>query len=152
VGKRGEVLFRSLITRWCGGRPWFDEVFLGEQFEARDFMVNLVEPSTVEACFFVQVKATALGYTGSGVRRRLRVQISRRDIETLKNAPGPAFVVGMDIHSDRKGYIVAVTKSSKGFSSLPTRHPLNCRTLRRLWREVDEYWMRRKMLPDASAF
>ena len=29
IGKRGEKIFSVLITKFCGGKPLFDETFLG---------------------------------------------------------------------------------------------------------------------------
>jgi hypothetical protein len=44
IGRRGESLFSVLIGKWCDGRPWFLESFLGDKHPATDFLVELVEP------------------------------------------------------------------------------------------------------------
>jgi hypothetical protein len=151
IGKRGEKIFSVLITRWCDGRPWFDEQFLGEKAEAKDFVVHLVGPTSGDATFYVQVKSTREGYHGQGANRKLRVGLSREDLEKLQAVHAPTYVVGIDIQAER-GYIVAITADlKKGFSRLSTRHPLNCKTIKTLWKEVDDYWVARKsMLPSTS--
>src|SRR5262249_22511339 len=124
----------------------------GDKQEAKDFVVNLIGAS-VDACFYVQVKATLKGYVGSGPARKLRVKVSKRDVEKLKKAPGPAFVVGIDVASDRRGYVMAITEThTKGISGVPTKHPLNCRTLKALWKEVDDHWKSRQMTLRSSRF
>ena len=70
----------------------------------------------------------------------------------LKRSAGPAFVVGIDIESDR-GYLVQITaKSPRSFSSLSLRHPINCRTIKKLWAQIDAYWIVHPMLPTTSRF
>jgi hypothetical protein len=49
IGKRGESIFSVLITRWCEGRYWFIDTFLGDKHERTDFMVELIEPTVGHA-------------------------------------------------------------------------------------------------------
>jgi hypothetical protein len=78
IGERGEALFRFMITDWCGeNEPWFHAVHLGEKYPAKDFLVDLVNPSSEQANFYVQVKATKGKYTGKGPTRKLKVGISK---------------------------------------------------------------------------
>jgi len=152
IGKRGEAIFRFLITDWCDGEPWFDDNFLGEKQPIKDFIVNLIEPSSGDAVFYAQVKATNGKYVGKGRARRLKVKLSKKDTAKLKQAPGPAFLVGIDIAS-RKGYFVQLSaRSPESFSSLALRHRLNCRNIKKIWRKVDDYWKTRSMLPASSEF
>jgi hypothetical protein len=152
IGKRGEAIFRFLITDWCDGEPWFDDNFLGEKQPVTDFIVHLIEPTTGGAVFYAQVKATNGKYVGTGRTRRLKVKLSARDTAGLKQAPGPAFLVGIDI-TTRRGYFVQLTaRSPKSYSSLPLRHRLNCRNLKKIWQQVDAYWGARSMLPAGSEF
>ena len=58
IGKRGENLFRVVITEFCDGRPLFDETFLGEKHPRTDFMVELIGRDAGPASFFAEVKAT----------------------------------------------------------------------------------------------
>src|SRR5213082_3428425 len=77
IGKRGEAIFRYLITDWCDGEPWFDDNFLGEKQPIKDFIVNLIEPASGDAVFYAQVKATNGKYVGKGPARRLKVKLSK---------------------------------------------------------------------------
>jgi hypothetical protein len=97
------------------------------------------------------VKATRGRYSGRGVRRRLRVKLSRAGMTQLKRAPGPSYFVGVDIDA-AQGWIVAITANSPAsLSSVPLDHPLNCTTIKRLWAEVNQYWRRRTTLPPRSS-
>jgi hypothetical protein len=152
IGKRGESIFTVLITRWCDGHPWFIDTFLGEKHETTDFMVELIEPTAGHAHFYVQVKATRSNYKGVGVSRKLDVNVNNEDVKKLKQIHAPAYVVGVDI--DRVcGYIVAITQASTGgIHGIPVRNSLNCRTLKALWREVDDYWKAKTILAQKSRF
>jgi hypothetical protein len=82
----------------------------------------------------------------------LNVSVKKNEVEKLKKAPGPVYVVGIDVHSER-GFIKAITASTPGMiSGLSIRHPLKCLTLRSLWDEVDTYWNTRRMLLPGSQF
>lgn len=152
VGSRGEDIFRYVITRWCNGKPLFVQVFMGDKHEGTDFMVELVEPTCGHAHFFVQVKSTQSRYTGQDEDRKLDVQVSARDVETLKMIHAPTYVVGIDIN-DARGYITGITqRSAGGISGIHTRNLLNCRTLRTLWKEVDDYWKAMSILMRESRF
>ncbi|MBY0512384.1 MAG: hypothetical protein K2P78_00545 [Gemmataceae bacterium] len=153
IGERGEILVTAAITKWCDGEPWFTEVvFLGAKAEAKDFMVSLIAPSAGEATFFVQVKATTTGYTGTGAARKLRVKVGREAVQRLKAVPGPAYVVGVDIVAEA-AFLLPITAATTGpINGIPTTHKLTCGTLKRLWQEVDDYWVARTTLPKTSAF
>lgn len=84
IGKRGETVFAFLIGKQCGGRFWFDPAFLDGKSETKDFAVSLIDPKCGEATLFVQVKATARGYSGKGTKRKLRVSVSKADVAKLK--------------------------------------------------------------------
>jgi hypothetical protein len=152
IGERGEILFASLITKWCGGEPWFTEVlFLGAKAEARDFSVSLVSPDSGIATFFVQVKATTTGYSGSGSKAKLKVKVDKDDVEKLKTVPGPAFVIGIDIQNET-GFILGITDKSKSISGIPVSNKLNCRAIKKLWDEVNDYWKAKNMTRTSSKF
>jgi hypothetical protein len=152
IGKRGEVIFPMLITKWCDGKPWFDVVFLGEKAEAKDFLANLVVPESGDAHFFVQVKATRSGYTGTGADEKLNVKVTKADAAKLKKVPAPTYVVGIDIVKEC-GFIIAITDETTGsISGITTRSRINCQVIKALWREVDAYWKARKMLATTSRF
>ncbi len=153
IGERGEILFTASITKWCDGEPWFTGVqFLGAKAEAKDFMVSLIGPTAGDATFFVQVKATTTGYSGSGATRKLRVRVGKQAVQKLKAVPGPAYVVGVDVTAE-VAFLLPITSATAGpISGIPTKHKLTCRTLKALWREVDAYWSARRMLPTTSSF
>ena len=152
IGKRGENIFTVLITKWCDGHPWFSDTFLGEKHETTDFMIELIEPTAGHAQFYVQVKSTNANYKGKGANRKLDITVTRKDVEKLKRIHAPTFVVGIDI--DRVcGYIVAITQASAGgINGIPTSNSLNCRTLKALWKEVDNYWKAKNILTQKSKF
>jgi Domain of unknown function (DUF4365) len=151
-GQRGENLFTVLITKWCGGKPYFTDSFLGEKHETTDFLVELISPTCGHAHFYVQVKATTSNYSGTGQGRKLGVQVAREDVERLGQIHAPTYVVGIDIDNGR-GYIAAVPRgASTAISGVPTKNALNCRNLGMLWKEVDDYWTAQKMLATKSRF
>jgi hypothetical protein len=154
VGKRGEALFRAIITKWCGGEQWFDETFLGEKAEALDFVVRLIGAAVFHALFFIQVKATAKPnrYSGSGKKRRLLVTLEAAAAVKLGNMKVPAYVVGIDIRSG-KAYIRNVPAgATKGFTGISTRRPLNCRAIKKLWNEVNDFWSSQPAGMTSSSF
>jgi hypothetical protein len=137
---------------WCGGEPWFDVVYLGEKAEAKDFMVNLIEPTSGDANFYVQVKSTKQGYSGKGASRKLKADVDKEDIEKLKKVPAPTFVVGIEIIGEC-GFIVAITQATTGaIWGIPTKHRINCHLIKSLWKEIDDYWNAKKMIATTSKF
>lgn len=141
IGHRGENLFRFAISKPCTGRMWFTEKALGESHPALDFEVGLEDLNIAEmAHFYVQVKATIRKYSGKGSKRKLNVNVSKKDIRKLKNNPGPTYVVGVDV-IDEKVYIVPILKGGPSkIRGLPIRRELDCATIRLLWDEVRDYW------------
>ena len=124
----------------CYNRFFFHPVHMGEKHPTTDMIVELFDPANIRSVFYVQVKSTTMGYSGTGASRRLVVRITQADVEKLKKYPGPAYVAGMDVAS-RRGYIAAIVSGLTGaIGGLPTRHPIDCRTIRALWAEVDAYW------------
>ena len=55
-----------------------------------DFIVNLIEPTSGDAVFYAQVKATNGKYIGTGRGRRLNVKLSRKDRAKLSILEGGA--------------------------------------------------------------
>jgi len=151
AGERGETVFRFLIGKKCDGRYWFSLRFLGEKAETKDFAVYLKDPACGEATFFVQVKATTLGYSGEGRHRKLRVNVSKEDVLKLKTVNGPAFIAGIDLHGE-VGFMLPITKQTRNrrISGLPCRFPIDCRLITRLWKNVEQYWTERNMLANRS--
>jgi hypothetical protein len=152
IGKRGETIFAFLIGKKCDDRFWFHTDFLGDKAETKDFIVNLIEPSCIEATFFAQVKATTKGYSGRGANRKLKVNVSKKDVKKLKAVTGPAFVVGIDVELE-VGFLLAITEDTGDrLSGLPCTHTIDCTLIQRLWKEVEQYWVQRNMLAKKSLF
>jgi hypothetical protein len=152
LGEHGENIFTVLITQICGGRQFFTDIFLGAKHETTDFLVELIQPTSGHACFYVQVKATRGNYSGGGASRKLDVQVTKKDVYKLKQIHAPIYVAGIDVDNVR-GYITSITQQNvTGISGISTSHSLNCRNLKKLWQEVDEYWRAKHMLAASSHF
>jgi hypothetical protein len=152
IGDRGQWLFCLLLTQICPGRnePYFRPRFLGDKYPAFDYLVELVGS---EAYFyFVQVKSTRRGYRGERRQRRLRVNVSGEDVQRMIASPVPAYVVGID-EPRELGYLLSMNEPRRaGLGGLPNRHLLDCGNLRRLWREVQDFWASRDMVLAGSHF
>jgi hypothetical protein len=146
IGRRGETIFAFLIGKKCTGRFWFRCEFLGDKAETKDFTVYCIDPACTEATFFVQVKATSKGYTGKGKTRRLKVNVSERDVRRLNRVTGPAFIAPIDIESE-DGYLISLTKRSpKKYSGVPCKDRIDCKLIEKLWKRVEEYWTQHSMV------
>jgi len=152
IGKRGETIFAFLIGKKCNGRFWFHCDFLGDKAETKDFVVYLIKPACTEATFFVQVKATSKGYTGKGKSRKLKANVSKKDVKKLQGVTGPAYIVGIDVETE-EGYLVAVTKKSRShYSGIPCKHKIDCALIEKLWKDIEAYWVNRNMTATKSLF
>ena len=64
----------------------------------------------------------------------------------------PVYVVAIDVLSG-KAFIKNVRAgTTKGFASISTRRPLNCRAIRELWDEVETFWNSRPKGLTSSVF
>lgn len=150
IGKRGETIFAFLIGKKCNGQFWFHCDFLGDKAETKDFIVYLINPTGGEATFFVQVKATSKGYSGKGRTRKLKANVTKSDVQKLKRVTGPAFIAGIDVEAE-EGYLVAVTKRSRTrYSGIPCTHKIDCTLIEKLWKSVEDYWVKRNMTAEKS--
>jgi hypothetical protein len=145
IGKRGEALFRVAITKWCGGKQWFEETFKGEKAEGLDFEVALLGSTVFHASFYVQVKATEKPnrYSGTGERRRIQVTLKAADARKLGTMKVPVYVVAVDVLSGRAYVKHVKAGATRGFHGISARRPLNCRAIRQLWNEVEAFWKSR---------
>jgi hypothetical protein len=140
IGNHGEFVFQALISRRCRSRFYFHPIHLGEKHPITDMVVELLDTTGIHAMFYVQVKSTSLGYTGIAPDEMLRIEVSSTDIERLKKYPVPTYVAGIDIVNGR-GFLGGIVESTYGgINGLPTRHPINCKNIGRLWEEVNAYW------------
>jgi len=145
VGERGEIVFRSKITKWCGKtKSMFEVVFQGDKAEALDFQVRIRGSKVFQAIFYVQVKATAKPktrrYKGSGKDRRLCITLKQADARKLGRMKIPVYVVGVDAWTEATFIKHVPAGTVKGFTGISTSQPLNCQGLRKLWKEVAEFW------------
>jgi hypothetical protein len=140
VGQRGEAIFFVLITKFYGRKaPIFRPQFLGDKWPNVDFIVELTNyPGDMTPYFFVQVKATTLGYTKR--EKRLKVTAKSKDIKTLATYPAPCYIVGIDEKLE-KGFIVSANgESFAPMRNMPTDYPINKETQDMLWQEVKNFW------------
>lgn len=152
IGHRGENLFRVMITKICDNKMWFHEVMLGEKYPTVDFHLDLLPSVIAKSYCFIQVKATAHGYTGTGDAEKLNVQVTREDLERLKGIPAPTYVVGIDVMGE-KGFLFPIKKDSPpSINGIPTKYPIDCTTIKQLWQEVNGNWKAKKMLSSKSIF
>ncbi len=115
-----------------------------------DFIVELCNAGSSTPFFFVQVKATRLGYTRR--ENRLKVQVSQARIRGLVSYPAPTYLVGID-DVDEKGYLVSVNgENLTSLSSLSTAFPINAPNRQQLWNEVKAYWTASPLPKLASSF
>jgi len=143
-----------MITQWCGGEQWFEETFDGATAEGLDFTVYLINPSVFKACFRVQVKTAfkVKRYSGKGRERKILVRLRQEDARKIGTMAMPAYVVGIDVWTG-EGYIRPVLSgATKGFTGISTRSRLNCRAIRKLWQEVEDFWNQRSGGFDSSEF
>lgn len=149
IGTNGQVECWRLLNLW-GGRtaPYFRPRLLGDKHPVFDFLVEVVDRP--EMYFFVQVKATTLGYTTDP--RRLRVQVGQDDIDRMAACPAPAYVVGIDAAVVGVGYLLSVNEPRGRVASLTTRHPITCDLLAELAAEVVAYWSGRDTVLRGSRF
>jgi hypothetical protein len=110
IGDRGQLLCYLLLTTPCPGRtePYFRPTFLGDKHPTFDYLVELVGS---DAYFFAQVKSTRQGYRPGSGPRRLRVNVSRQDVERMVASPIPAYVVGID-EPQGLGYLLSMNEPS----------------------------------------
>jgi hypothetical protein len=123
VGERGESIVTTLLTR-RHGQPdaRFRPRFLGEKYPMIDFFVELVGAGGMQTpFFFIQVKATSMGYNARG---KLKVQVTEPKMLGLVKYPVPTYVVGVDEVNERAFIVAALAGGAPEFSSLPVDYPL----------------------------
>lgn len=139
IGLRGEAIFTVLITKLDRpSGPYFKPQFLGDKWEAVDFLVELEGVSGMRPYFFVQVKATQQGYTAK--RNRLKIRVEKERIRDLASYPAPTYIVGIDETTEKGWFVSANGEHLTSLSSLSTQFPINKRNRKALWEEVNEFW------------
>jgi hypothetical protein len=155
VGRRAEILFQQAITKWCeNGEPLFDEAFKSPVAEGLDFDLAPIGTTVFAALASVQVKTTVKkdAYTGTGKDRVFHVRLTAKDARKLGRMAVPAYVVGVDVYTNAV-YIRAVLHgTTSGFTTMTTRFKLNCKRLKELWQEIQDFWNHRPQNFTTSAF
>ena len=142
VGNLGEDIAR---VRLCALDedliPRFQAAFLGEKWEATDLLVVGREAGGLRPHCFVQVKATAAPLASARRGDRLAVAATRADVAKLRRTPGPTYLVGVHLPSER-AFVKAVHAGTpdRGINRIPVGHELTRENLRRLHAEVVDFW------------
>jgi hypothetical protein len=153
IGERGQLIFAINISEFDGlPTPRFRPAFLGDKWPGVDFIVELEGASGFAPYFFVQVRATALGYTQK--EQKLRVGIGEAAVQRLSSYPAPVYLVGVDVAAE-SAYLLCANEKREALSGLSTAFPLNAENRAVLWREVIDFW--REMgaahrMPERTAF
>jgi hypothetical protein len=80
------------------------------------------------------------------------VNLTKADATKLGSRKLPAYVVGIDAISEA-AYIQHVPAGAKrGFAGISCRVRLDCKTIRKLWNEVEDFWASRPAGLGASGF
>ena len=149
IGERGQWLFCHLMTELCGREdPLFRPRFLGDKYPTFDYIVEVVDHPAY--FFFVQVKATALGYTQAP--HRLKVQVPQEDIDRMVACPAPCYVVGMDVTAVGYGFLLSVNEPREHVASLTTQFRIDCALLGQLRDELVTFWSSRNIVLAGSRF
>ena len=144
IGSIGESIFRSRIMKFCDNRPYFSAHFLGEKFPVHDHLVNALSETIISAIFFAQIKSTLSGSKmRKDGRRYLNISVSRDDLSAMTQYPGPAYLFGVDIETERVYFVAIHGYVNKGISGLPMDFEVTSETIPILWSEVNEYWANR---------
>lgn len=98
-----------------------------------------------------QVKTTPNGYIGRGGKRRLRVQVSRKELDILEHFPAPTYIFGIDLET-WAAFLLSANEYVPRLADFPTRFPLNRQNMDLLWDEVSSYWAARDMVLRGSYF
>jgi hypothetical protein len=150
IGKRGEALVCAGLTDFCGRPlPYFDPHPLGEKCATFDLLVELVGVGNTPAYFFVQVKATKLGYTSGSAE--LKAGVPADDVRRMVNCPVPTYLIGVD-EPGATAFLLSVHGRRGAISSIPTTYPINPANLKALWTEVRDHWKSLRRMKKTSAF
>ena len=121
--------------------PRFQAAFLGEKWEATDLLVVGRPAGGLRPYCFAQVKATAAPLVETARGGRLPVAATRADVAKLRQTPGPTYLVGVHLPSER-AFVRAVHAGTpdRGIGRIPVAHELTAANLDRLHAEVLNFW------------
>ena len=142
IGEYGQRALGLLLTDLCGRRePYFRPRFVGDKYPTFDFIVEVADSPAL--FFFVQVKATTLGYTKNG--NRLKVKFSQTDVSRMVACPAPTYLIGIDANEIGVGYLLSINEPRPAIASMTTKYRIDCSVLEGLRDEMLEYWRSRDM-------
>jgi len=73
----------------------------------------------------------------------LLVRLEPTDAEKIGSMKVPAYLVGIDVLSGRAYIRHIPAGTTKGFKGVFTRNPLNCKAIKKIWKDVEEFWKSR---------
>ncbi|MGB8259751.1 MAG: DUF4365 domain-containing protein [Terracidiphilus sp.] len=152
IGMRGEAIVELCLTDFRQfQRPLFRPGFLGDKWPAIDFYVELRNVRNSTPYFFAQAKSTASA-RALGVNR-LQISVKARDIERLKQLPGPTYVLAVHEPSQRVfARSVCLNAPLRAMTSIPLTHELTPARLKLLYDEVSLFWKTAGYKPRTSVF
>src|SRR5690349_22477887 len=108
IGKRGESIFSTLISRYVDPVGFLlDPTFLGDKFPTVDFYVHLLNYSHKKAFFFASVKTTTLGYNADNTK--LKITVEKEELAELIKYQLPVYLFGIDENRET-GYFICANK------------------------------------------
>jgi hypothetical protein len=152
TGFQGEKIVELRLTNYSRfRRPLFRPGFLGDKWPAVDFYVELVGARGVRPSFFVQSKAT--GSKLSARSSSLGISSTRQDIARLLQIPGPTYILGVHVPSQRLFVrSVHLGMEVKAVNRIQLSNELTSENLIRLYDEVRDYWKTTNHKPTRSVF
>jgi len=138
IGTHGEFIVCVRLMDFCSaGRPYFEPHNLGAKCATFDLLVELVGV-TRPLYFLAQVKTTTKG--SSRRSTRLPIQVGEEDVRRMATCPIPSYLIGVDEPAE-VAYIAGICGHTEGsIASMPRTNPLNPKTLKQLWEEVQHFW------------
>jgi hypothetical protein len=152
VGSRGEKILDLCLTDLRAfNRPLFRPAFLGDKWPTIDFYVELPGLKSSRPYFFVQVKTTQNVLLG-GITE-LHITASKRDVERLRQIPGPTYVAGVHEPTGRV-FLQSVHANTPTVSicKIQASNELTAANLKILRKEVMQFWRSTTSKPSSSNF
>ena len=134
TGERGESLFRTRVQATLGGRMRLRSAGLGAKWPLFD---ALLMTERGEGPAFASVRTTA---GPVGPRRSLPGRWTPRELRAIRRFAAPAFLIGVDLTSERVFLLAANGGYDGPVARMPTAHPLDPPAAARVADEIDRFW------------
>jgi hypothetical protein len=152
TGFRGEKIIELCLTDYAAfPKPIFRPGFLGDKWPAIDFYVELTGVPNKRPYFFVQAKTSSAVLIAGATS--LGIASTKRDVLRLLQIPGPTYILG--VHEPSKRVFVRSVHRGlpiRAITRIPLAYELTSVNLRRLYREVRDYWRTAAPKPTESVF